>query len=286
MEQEKEIVQVGSDEGENMVASENGSHGHHSHHSSGKTHSSHSHQSKHSHPRKHKTSHQTRDKKSLINRIQAWIDRKFSSKSLVVMCLAAVLLMSCLLVVMYVFESSFRHTGLPGVDPGLSATSGTKPQGGNSEFTPSVTVTIPPYWQKMINEKTEVVKALQTAGGKDSVSFVWASDTHIPDNHSARTDNIGKLMAKMMVNCDIPFAVLTGDIGTRDSHSTETELMKQISKIPTHLAPLWGDERLLVALGNHDGCYGDTNTQWKKHLTPEKLWDIYFRKQGSRRNGW
>lgn len=279
MEQEKEIVQVGSDEGENMVAAENGSHGHHSHHSSGKTHSSHSHQSKHSHHRKHKTSHQPRGKKPLISRIQAWIDRKFSSKSLVVMCLAAVLLMSCLLAVMYVFESSFRHTGLPGVDPGLSATSGTKPQGGNSEFTPSVTVTIPPYWQKMINEKTEVVKALQTAGGKDSVSFVWASDTHIPDNSTARTDDIGKLMAKMMDNCDIPFAVLTGDIGTRSSYDTEAELVRTQAKISEHLAPLWGTDRLLAALGNHDGCYGDSSCYYQKQFAPARLWQLYFRWQ-------
>lgn len=147
------------------------------------------------------------------------------------------------------------------------------------QYTTSTTVSIPSYWNKMIEEKTKMVKALQTSGGKDCVSFAWASDTHIPDNSTARTNDLGKIMAKMMDNCDIPFAVLTGDIGTRASYDTEAELVKTQQMIPVHLAPLWGTDRLLVALGNHDGCYGDSSCYYAKQFSPERMWQLYFRNQ-------
>ena len=148
-----------------------------------------------------------------------------------------------------------------------------------SHYSNSITVSVPSYWEKMIEEKTKTVKAIQTAGGINSVSFAWVSDTHIPDNSSAKTDDLGKIMSEIMDNCDIPFAVLTGDIGTRASYETEAELVKTQSMIPIHLAPLWGTDRLLMALGNHDGCYGDSSCYYAKQFSPERMWQLYFRNQ-------
>ena len=141
------------------------------------------------------------------------------------------------------------------------------------------TYTIPSYWQNMIKEKTNDVKALLGTVVDACISFVWASDTHIPDNHTARTNDIGKLMAQIMDDCDIPFAVLTGDIGTRGSYDTEDQLISTQESIPDHLAPLWGTERLLVATGNHDGCYGDSSGYYRKQISPQKMWELYFEKQ-------
>lgn len=138
---------------------------------------------------------------------------------------------------------------------------------------------IPAYWESMVAGKTDVVKARQTAGGKDSVSFVWASDTHIPDNTNGRTTDLGKVMAKMLDNCEMPFAVLTGDINTRASFDTEEQLVESQEQMAEHLAPLWGTERLLMALGNHDGCWGDSTCYYRKQFTPEKLWQTFFRGQ-------
>lgn len=141
----------------------------------------------------------------------------------------------------------------------------------------SPTLTVPSYWESMIENKTEIVKALQEVGGKNCVSFAYASDTHIPDNDNGRTNDIGKVMAKMLDNCDIPFALITGDIATRASYPTEAEYIEQHSQVANHLAPLWGTDRLLPVLGNHDGCYGDSSGYYKKQFSPEKMWQSYFR---------
>jgi hypothetical protein len=140
-------------------------------------------------------------------------------------------------------------------------------------------VTIPSYWKTMVENKTETVKALQTVGGKNCVSFAWAADTHIPDNSGGNTTNIGKVMARMLDNCEIPFAVISGDINTRASYATEAGLVDCQAQMPIHLAPLWGTERLLMALGNHDGCYGDSAGYYRKQFTPERMWQIFFRGQ-------
>ena len=152
--------------------------------------------------------------------------------------------------------------------------------------TSSESVTVPAYWETMVAEKTATVKALQTAGGKNCVSFVWASDTHIPDNHIGQTTHIGKVMAKMLDNCEIPFAMISGDIGTRAAYDTEEKLLSTQAKIPQHLAPLWGTDRLLMALGNHDGCWGlkkdasgNIIASYRNQFNPERMWQVYFRGQ-------
>lgn len=139
--------------------------------------------------------------------------------------------------------------------------------------------TIPSYWESMVANKTATVKALQEVGGKNCVCFAYASDTHIPDNDNGRTNDIGKVMAKMLDNCEIPFAVITGDVATRASFPTEEEYIAHQSQVKEHLAPLWGTDRLLMALGNHDGCYGDSSGYYRKQFSPERMWDVYFRSQ-------
>ena len=138
-------------------------------------------------------------------------------------------------------------------------------------------VSVPSYWESMIFSKSETVKALQTEGGVNAVSFAWASDTHIPDNDNGRTNDIGKVMARVLDNCNIPFAVITGDVATRASYPTEAEYVVQQKQLEEHLAPLWGTDRLLITLGNHDGCYGDSSGYYRKQFSPERMWQTYFR---------
>lgn len=139
--------------------------------------------------------------------------------------------------------------------------------------------TVPTYWEETIAEKTETVKALQEMDGKDSVCFVFAADTHIPDNENGKTTHLGKLMAAMLEGCEIPFAVICGDIGTRASYDTKEKYLNTQKQIPLHLSPLWGTDKLLLALGNHDGCYGDSTAYYRRQLPPNKLWQTYFRGQ-------
>lgn len=256
-------------------------HGHHSHHS----HHEHEHHSHHSHhssrDNKHHSSRREKskdNKKPFIVKFKAWLDKKPSQRSVMAMYLSSFLLVLILIGAIYALD--IRRDDMPDGPQNDSSYGENQQNPENPNYIyQSTEITVPSYWEDMIDEKTKAVKALQEAGGKDCISFVWASDTHIPDNSTARTDDLGKLMAKMMNNCDIPFAVLTGDIGTRASFSKEEDLIAAQAMIPEHLAPLWGTERLLVALGNHDGCYGDESGYYRKQFTPERLWDLYFRNQ-------
>ncbi|MBQ8310087.1 MAG: metallophosphoesterase, partial [Clostridia bacterium] len=218
---------------------------------------------------------------SLLKRIQHLFDKTFGRKSRLMLNLTAILLTAVLLCGLFFSGVIIRNAMAPQEETGEISDSTYEP----SYQTSSDGLTVPSYWKSMITEKTEVVKALQAAGGKDCVSFAWASDTHIPDNHTGKTDHLGKVMAQMLDNCEIPFAVLSGDIGTRSSCSTEAELVESQKQIAKHLSPLWGTERLLVALGNHDGTWGNNPNgdgvtgYYRYQSTPEQLWETYFRWQ-------
>ena len=140
---------------------------------------------------------------------------------------------------------------------------------------------IPSHWNEEVSVKTEAVKALQEAGGKNCVTFAWAADPHIPNNAMGRTEYLGRVMGRMLDNCEAPFAVVSGDIGTRGSMPTEEEYLKVIQQAHYHLAPLWGSDRLLMALGNHDGVFGDATQgmNLSDRLSKEKIWNTFFRGQ-------
>lgn len=254
-------------------------HGSGSHHSFGSRHTSASHHESGTHRSKkhsHHRSHSKKKEKSPFKRMQNWFDKVFGNKSTLVMNITAIVLVAVILGGLLLTYAAMQNKNVPS---GSTEGYGLE-YGGTTVSTQSETTTaIPSYWEDMVAEKTETVTALQTAGGVNSVSFVWASDTHIPNNDKGRTNDIGKVMARMLDNCDIPFAVLTGDIATRVSCSTEEEFIQAQEKIPIHLAPLWGTDRLLVALGNHDGCYGDESGPYRKQFTPERIWQLYFREQ-------
>lgn len=241
---------------------------------------------------RHRSSSQHRSsslskKKSIISRIQHWFEKKFGRRGLLIFNLtlvsSAVLLLGGVLLADYLVTKDADVNQESTMDP--PDYSNDYKENSPTQYVASATQSIPIYWESMIAEKTETVKALQAEGGRDCVSFVWASDTHIPDNHTAKTDHLGVLMAKMMENCEIPFAMLSGDIGTRASLSTEAELVESQKQITQHLSPLWGSERLLVALGNHDGTWGNNPNgdgvtgYYQYQFSPERLWNVYFRGQ-------
>ncbi len=231
------------------------------HHSSHRRSRQKSHHHHHSHRRSRKNNFILHKK----SKLRKWI-KKQSKRKLIAICVAISIVFVSLGCLFY--KEVLRPNGYEN-----------KNQEEMLNYAETVVSTIPAYWNDEIKLKTNVVKELQIAGGRDCASFVWASDTHIPDNSNGMTNNLGNLMAKMMDNCNIPFAVLTGDIGTRSSSPDESEMMRLFDFVPKHLSPLWGTERLLVALGNHDGTYGDSQGYYKKQLSPEEMWEYYFRGQ-------
>ncbi len=132
---------------------------------------------------------------------------------------------------------------------------------------------IPSYWQEEINSTIIDVNNTKDSIGTGLISFVWASDTHIPDGSTAY---LGTLMAEVLDKCDISFATISGDIGTQASWPTEAEQYAQYEKISKHLYPLWGTKRLLASVGNHDGCWGDSAGYYRKQFSPKQMIETFF----------
>lgn len=232
-----------------------------SHHRSG-------HRSHHHHHHHHHSHSSSKEKeKNKFKRFKRWVNKLMANKPLrIVSNVLIVLIVLSLIVSVWVNRNHIL--GRYGND-----------DSSNVIYSNNLSVSVPYYWEEMIKTKSEKVKSLQIAGGKDSVSFVWASDPHIPDETSAKTTDLGKLMASIMEECNIPFSLITGDIGTRESQPKKEDYLRMQAMIPEHLAPLWGSEKLLVALGNHDGCYGDARGSYKMQYSPEEMWQFYFANQ-------
>ncbi|MBQ7345255.1 MAG: metallophosphoesterase, partial [Oscillospiraceae bacterium] len=106
-----------------------------------------------------------------------------------------------------------------------------------------------------------------------------------------RTVDLGKVMAAMLDGCNIPFAIISGDTASRSSNPmypdepTQEGMLGVYEQMGEHLAPLWGTDRLLVAIGNHDGAYGSetdasgTTRYYTEHFPAELMWDVFFRPQ-------
>lgn len=138
-------------------------------------------------------------------------------------------------------------------------------------------IDLPDYWLVEVKNKANTISTIQELGGIKCVSFAYAGDTHIPDNDVGKTNRLGKVMASVMDRCSIPLAFICGDVATRASYSLETDYLSKIAELPSHLEPLWGTERLALAMGNHDGCYGDSSGYYRKQFSPKKMWNTFFR---------
>lgn len=114
------------------------------------------------------------------------------------------------------------------------------------------------YWQTAYDAAVAKVKAKQDEGGVNVECFVWFSDFHYYSNTSSKhLLNVGRLSAAIMDECDIPFAVLSGDTLTAATLETEALVRQALQGAMSLLSPI-GEERLLLARGNHDDVYGRT----------------------------
>ncbi len=117
---------------------------------------------------------------------------------------------------------------------------------------------VPVHWQDAVTAACEKVTALQDAGGKDTVSFVWFSDCHVnPDSNVPNPGHTGRLAAAVMETCRIPFALMCGDAARSDGNglTTEAEMRGSLAAAAKLFSPI-GADRLLQVQGNHDGSWG------------------------------
>jgi hypothetical protein len=148
------------------------------------------------------------------------------------------------------------------------------------------TYTVPAYWDdpndatrpSHLSGKIEAVKALQEAGGRDVVNFLWFSDFHYGGNKSY-TRNVGTLCAAVMDACDIPLTLMCGDTMSQGSPASESVYDSLLETTRDLYAPI-GADRLMLVKGNHDDVYGQAgDVSYVNKVAPEKVWNKLYRPQ-------
>ena len=116
---------------------------------------------------------------------------------------------------------------------------------------------LPNYWESEVETIIDTVKQKHSQFGKDCVSFVFAADMHIESKNLPNyqfSQNIGKIAARVMDECDIPFMIVAGDNNSGAAVISETPeyIYAEVELQDKILKPV-GIERVLKLLGNHDG---------------------------------
>lgn len=148
---------------------------------------------------------------------------------------------------------------------------------------------LPGYWQEHLAEKSDTIKALQDAGGKDCFSFVVMTDLHFPSNLGKRSPDLAR---KIMDEINAKYAFCLGDVQTRGCWHTKDEVVSELTSVEAFFAPI--KDRLLRTQGNHDGSYGwldrDGDGQFVNtgkepadrenyvhNLTPAEIYERFYR---------
>jgi len=150
--------------------------------------------------------------------------------------------------------------------------------------TDNTAYTVPEYWQDAVDKAVKKIDKYTAEAGRDCTVFAWFSDTHYMEG--GKNYATGAITAAVMDSCNIPFAILSGDVLTQSVLDTEEEVIAAYDAVYNMLSPI-GTDRLLQVEGNHDGSYGkvdlDGNGElgdgeyYKYNMTDEQIYNYMFR---------
>ena len=121
------------------------------------------------------------------------------------------------------------------------------------------------------------------------MSFVFAADMHIESKNLPNyqfSQNIGKIAARVMDECDIPFMIVAGDNNSGAAVISETpEYIYADVELQDKILKPVGIERVLKLLGNHDGTWGQTTTggstvYYDRSVSMEERFNLFMAPQG------
>ena len=143
---------------------------------------------------------------------------------------------------------------------------------------------VPEYWKDAVDKAAEKINGYTEAAGRDCSVFAWFSDTHYMEG--GKNYATGAITAAVMDKCNIPFAILSGDVLTQSVLETKDEVISAYEAVYDMLSPI-GADRLLQVEGNHDGSYGsydldedgeiEDGEHYKYNLTDEQIYNCMFR---------
>lgn len=138
---------------------------------------------------------------------------------------------------------------------------------------------IPTHWQNAIETAKTEIANIQSKGGVNCVSFVWASDIHASPGNDEKGKRFGIVAKAIMDEADIPLFVGTGDLMSQSSHTDVTNVYNELALARKWLEPIPYERQALI-MGNHDGAWGDTfSGYYNKQLSLDIIYNLIYRKQ-------
>ena len=129
-------------------------------------------------------------------------------------------------------------------------------------------ISIPAFWDSAVNTAIARIKELQQ--GKNCVTFAHFSDNHNRQGYS------GKLIKKVMEECNIPYCFYNGDSIDSGYIANETTMINQ-EKAFAKMLSIIPEEKLCRSLGNHDGFW-KVNANEQHSYTRNQNYELFMRK--------
>lgn len=137
-------------------------------------------------------------------------------------------------------------------------------------------------WFGEILKTVASVNSIDVSVGANVTRFLLSSDMHVnPYDINTYVENIGKVSAEVMRACNIPFYVDAGDSSTQSSGYMPSDFEANVKNVLSKLSPI-PKEKLLMALGNHDGATGivqddhGNKLHYRIQLTNEGRSKVFF----------
>ena len=141
-----------------------------------------------------------------------------------------------------------------------------------------IDIELPAYWRSELNATIEAVNIWQEELGPQSFAFVQITDMHTDSVQKLGMSKwVGALAQNVMNECDIPFAMITGDNNSRAAieNSDPSSVYQDVKWQNSMLAPI-GWNRIARILGNHDGIWGNKNSYYDRSVTMEEKYDLFY----------
>lgn len=141
-----------------------------------------------------------------------------------------------------------------------------------------VDIELPAYWRPEVNATIEVVNTLKAEFGPQAFAFVQITDMHVDRVQNLGMSKwVGVLAQNVMNECDIPFAMITGDNNSRAAieYPDPRSIYMDVEWQDTMLHPI-GWNRIARILGNHDGIWGNNEYYYDRSVTMEEKYDLFY----------
>ena len=137
-------------------------------------------------------------------------------------------------------------------------------------------IEIPLFWEDAVNECISKIKSLQV--GRHCVTFPFFSDNHTRNGYA------GVLIARIMKECNIPYAFFGGDSISSGYIASEAVMIAQDKAFDEAMSYI-PNGRFCRAVGNHDGFWNVSEASGDEyHYTRAQIYELFLREESIAQN--